>query len=65
MLALIKSRKFKLTVIACLGAVTAALNGKVSWEQALYAGICAIAANILGIAIEDASAKLGSGIDTK
>ena len=58
MLALLKSRKFKLTAIAVLGAVSAALAGEITWAQVLWTSTGAIAVNVFGIAIEDAGKKL-------
>lgn len=65
MLALLKSRKFKLTLTACLVAVVAALKDEVSWEKAVLTCVVAIVANVLGIAAEDSAAKFGSWTEDK
>lgn len=62
MIALLKSRKFKLTAAAVLGAVALALNGEVTWAQALVTSVMAIMANVFGIAIEDGAAKAAGGV---
>jgi hypothetical protein len=51
------SRKFKLTIAACLFAIGNAIVGTVTWQQALWACVVAIATNIFGIAIEDHGLK--------
>jgi hypothetical protein len=54
-----KSRKFKLTVSACLIAAGNAVAGTVTWQQAVWACVVAIAVNVLGIAAEDMATKSG------
>lgn len=54
---LLRSRKFWLTFTAVIGAAGAAYTGEITWAQAIQASVAAIAANVLGIAVEDAGAK--------
>ncbi len=55
--ALLKSRKFKLTLAAALAAAAGALTGEITWGQALAGMIPVVLANIFGIAWEDVAAK--------
>ena len=54
MKSLLISRKFNLTIAAVLGAVAGAVSGEMTWSQAIFASIGAIAVNVFGIAYEDA-----------
>ena len=62
---LVRSRKFWLTVTAIIGAIGTAATGEMTWGQAIQIGVGAIAANILGIAVEDAGAMIGAGHQAK
>ena len=57
-MALLQSRKFKLTAAGILAAVAAGLTGEMAWSQVVWACIAALMANGIGIAIEDAGKKL-------
>jgi hypothetical protein len=60
-LSLFSSRKFKLTAAAVLGIVATVLTGEITWAQAVWPIVVAVAANVFGIAIEDAGAKSKGG----
>jgi formate/nitrite transporter FocA (FNT family) len=54
---LFKSRKFKLTLGSLLTVAAAVLSGEITTAQAVQSAVLAVAANVVGIAVEDAGAK--------
>lgn len=59
LLALLKSRKFWVLVLAIMASVAAYATGEVDMWQALQGAIAALAAYSTGVAIEDAGRHVG------